>query len=122
MKHVLVAFTLSSLTALAMAWAYHQEEVADLDICKLNLAELRTQIEMYSTDWSGHYPPNLALLTPNYFKTLPTCPTTRTAGYALDPGDVPWDLTIVCQGAHEAHFRAPPGCTLGADEPFDPYR
>jgi hypothetical protein len=43
-------------------------------------------MEMYSTDWSGHYPRNLALLTPNYLKTLPECPKAKRMTYRYSSG------------------------------------
>lgn len=40
---------------------------------------------MYSTDWSGKYPSDdnggLALLTPNYLKTIPECPAAGEVTY-----------------------------------------
>ncbi len=45
--------------------------------CKSNLKNLATALEMYSTDYHGRYAPRLELLTPNYLRTLPTCPAAR---------------------------------------------
>lgn len=49
-----------------------------LTACKSNLKNIGTAMEMYSTDWSGKYPSPItsskAKLTPNYLKTIPTCP------------------------------------------------
>lgn len=54
--------------------------------CKSNLKNFGTAMEMYSTDWSGKYPTKLAMLTPNYLKTIPECPVTGTASYRLVTG------------------------------------
>ena len=45
-----------------------------LTACKSNLKNIGTALEMYSTDWSGHYPTEMSTLTPNYLKTIPECP------------------------------------------------
>ncbi|MCA9790990.1 MAG: hypothetical protein KC910_04315 [Candidatus Eremiobacteraeota bacterium] len=45
-----------------------------LSACESNLKNMGTALEMYSTDWSGRYPTNLRMITPNYLKTVPTCP------------------------------------------------
>lgn len=82
--------------------------------CKSNLKSLAIAAEMYSTDWSGHYPPpekgGLSLLTPNYLKTLPLCPSagTMTYQYAGGPqqelnGQHYQDYYIIrCLGNHHA--------------------
>ena len=56
--------------------------------CKSNLKNIGTALEMYSTDYSGHYPRNLAMLTPNYLKTIPECPGVHgnSLGYFADFG------------------------------------
>lgn len=57
-----------------------------LTACKSNLKNLGTAMEMYSTDWSGKYPEDLAMLTPNYLKTIPDCPAAGSATYTLQTG------------------------------------
>jgi prepilin-type N-terminal cleavage/methylation domain-containing protein len=53
-----------------------------LTACKSNLKNIGTAMEMYSTDWSGKYPSaGMALLTPNYLKTLPECPAAGSVTY-----------------------------------------
>ena len=54
--------------------------------CKSNLKNIGTAMEMYSTDYGGLYPPNLALLTPNYLKTIPECPMPESLGYFAEFG------------------------------------
>ncbi|CAN0391541.1 unnamed protein product, partial [Phaeothamnion confervicola] len=50
--------------------------------CKSNLKNLATSLEMYSTDNAGHYPrSSLNLLTPNYLKVIPQCPTAQRDTY-----------------------------------------
>ena len=57
-----------------------------LTACKSNLKNIGTALEMYSTDWNGHYPRNLNLLTPNYLKTIPECPNAGRVTYRADFG------------------------------------
>lgn len=52
-----------------------------LTACKSNLKNIGTALEMYSTDWSGKYPSDTALLTPNYLKTVPDCPAAASNTY-----------------------------------------
>ncbi len=54
--------------------------------CKANLKNLGTAQEMYSTDWSGLYSPDLTHLTPNYLKTIPECPAAGSVTYRLSTG------------------------------------
>ena len=58
--------------------------------CKSNLKNIATALEMYSTDYGGRFPTAIAsggVLTPNYLRTLPTCPgagsvTYESSGYS----------------------------------------
>lgn len=53
-----------------------------LTACKSNLKNIGTAAEMYSTDWSGKYSGNYTLLTPNYLKVGPECPTAGSDTYS----------------------------------------
>ena len=53
-----------------------------LTACKSNEKNMGTALEMYSTDWSGKYPENTSLLTPNYLKTIPNCPSAGRDTYS----------------------------------------
>ena len=81
--------------------------------CKSNLKNLGTALEMYSTDFQGHYPPTLAQLTPSYIKTIPTCPSagveTYSATYEVQLGDkkVPDHFTIFCKGHNHERANVP---------------
>ncbi|MCA9796795.1 MAG: hypothetical protein KC910_33525, partial [Candidatus Eremiobacteraeota bacterium] len=72
--------------------------------CKSNLKNIATACEMYSTDWSGRYPSKLDLLTPNYLKTIPTCPEagkdTYSASYQV--GTYPDSYRFACEGKHHS--------------------
>ena len=70
--------------------------------CKSNLKNIGTALEMYSTDASGRYPTALTILTPNYLKNIPTCPSagaaTYTGGYTAASN--PDAYTVVCTGTN----------------------
>ena len=70
--------------------------------CMSNLKNYGTALEMYSTDNSGRYPTELNVLTPNYLKTLPTCPAARSDTYSQSyTSSVKPDVfTIFCAGKH----------------------
>ncbi len=80
-----------------------------LTACKSNLKNIGTAMEMYSTDWSGKYPSPIAnsktKLTPNYLKTIPTCPAagkdTYTFGTQFNGSPVYQDYYYVdCAGSN----------------------
>lgn len=54
-----------------------------LTACKSNLKNIATAMEMYSTDWSGHYAASLDQLIPRYLEKLPSCPVTGTVTYKM---------------------------------------
>lgn len=91
------------LFGLALAWAamlvflprnYCGRGSGKLTRCTSNLRVIGTALEMYSTDWSGRYPLEQALLTPNYLKAIPTCPTGQPYLYLSQ--SVPDSYTIGC--------------------------
>ena len=52
--------------------------------CQSNLKNIGTALEMYSEKNNKLYPPSLSMLTPDYLKTIPTCPSgkLKSGGYA----------------------------------------
>lgn len=79
----------------------HHEQ-SPLTSCKSNLKNMGTALEMYSTDWSGRYPTpgSLLLITPNYLKTVPTCPKAGIETYTMTyrSHSAPDAYTIYCHG------------------------
>lgn len=65
--------------------------------CKANLKNLGSALEMYSQDWEGLYPRDLALLTPNYIKTIPECPEAMAVTYGYRPEIRAPGRTLVCR-------------------------
>ncbi len=68
--------------------------------CKSNLKNYATALEMYACDYSGKYPLEMQALTPNYLRTLPTCPAAGTTTYAYQRTEQPDNFTVICQGNH----------------------
>lgn len=57
-----------------------------LTVCKSNLKNIGTALEMYASDHAGKFPGNLHSLTPNYLKRIGECPSARTVTYRLTIG------------------------------------
>lgn len=66
--------------------------------CMSNLTNLGTACEMYASDHTGCYPRSLKAITPNYLKSVPTCPNRGRYCYAVSAQ--PDAYTIVCPGLH----------------------
>lgn len=66
--------------------------------CRSNLKNLGTALELYSTDNSGRYPASLAMLTPQYMKSVPTCPSRNYGNYSYTQTAVPDLYTVWCGG------------------------
>ena len=64
------------LAALAPRLFEKQRAERDLTLCKSNLKNLATALEMYASDNGGRYPVRLKELRSSYLKDLPTCPVT----------------------------------------------
>ena len=78
-------------------------EIDKLLRCKLNLENLGTAIEMYSTDNCGDYPPCLEYLTAGkYIYNMPVCPVCEKS-YIYERGDNPDSYVIKC-GGENAHY------------------
>lgn len=63
-----------------------EREQQALTECRNNMKNIGTAMEIYSTDWSGHYPSNLERLVPKYLQELPVCPNKFSGNYGLETG------------------------------------
>lgn len=75
--------------------------------CKGNLKNIGTALEMYCTDNNGRYPPTMALLRPEYLRSVPTCPHSRwsrSTDYVAVTGSNPDLYTVVCTGSHPDRY------------------
>lgn len=85
--------------------------------CYSNLKNMGTAMEIYSTDWSGKYPPALDNLTPNYLKELPECRAAGSMSYKAQFGpNTQWNTPgfqdyylLWCDGGHHPGSGAPQG-------------
>ena len=79
-----------------MRSSHHGRAVA----CKSNLKFIATALEMYASDNSGRFPPNLERLTPNYLRSVPTCPAAGEQTYvpAYQMAARPDIYTVMCAG------------------------
>lgn len=78
-----------------------------LTACKSNLKNLATACEMYASDYGGHYPADLTLLTGgNYLRTVPTCPAAGRDTYSstYEVSAQPDSFRFACSGCH--HHRS----------------
>jgi len=101
----LVVFGLDRLAHAGVAphgpWCVaHRHHHGSTTACKSNLKNIGTALEMYSTDNQGRFPPTLSLLTPNYLKSVPTCPSIGIDTYsgAFVSSAHPDTYTIICRG------------------------
>ncbi|HEY4003474.1 MAG TPA: hypothetical protein VGO93_31695, partial [Candidatus Xenobia bacterium] len=76
--------------------------------CEHNLESIGSALEMYGIDHGGHYPQQLAELSPAYLKVMPTCPAAGTDTYAYQVSASPDAYTVTCSGDHHA---------MGGDKP-----
>jgi hypothetical protein len=71
--------------------------------CCNNLKNISTALEMYTTDDAAKaYPPRLALLTPNYLKTIPTCAIASQDTYSAAYQTTGREYTVYCNGSYHA--------------------
>ena len=82
--------------------------------CKSNLKNIGTALEMYSTDYSGNYPKDIGLITPNYLRDMPQCPKagedTYSESYQMEePSEEQrWgSYSFYCSGENHAELGIP---------------
>lgn len=83
--------------------------------CQSNLKNLGTALEMYESDFKT-YPDQLPALTPNYLKTIPTCPAASTDTYSATAEIAPGHYTVMCAGRNHPGYRV-----LGLEENYPRY-
>lgn len=86
---------------------------SQLSVCKGNLKNIATALELWATDNDGAYPENLQQLVPTYLRSVPQCPTTQRNTYTYqvtghDKLDRPNSYEVFCEGEWHIHItRAP---------------
>ncbi len=78
-----------------------------LTLCKSNLKNTATALEMYATDNDGRYPGELAALTPNYLKNIPNCPSAQEDTYSFSYLRRGEHFTLYCSGHNHAEANTP---------------
>lgn len=76
-----------------------------LTACKSNLKNMSVALEMYASDYAGHYPKNLqVLITTDYLRAIPTCPAAGHDSYsaAYKVRSKPDSFSIYCSGQNHA--------------------
>lgn len=76
-----------------------------LAACKSNLKNIATALEMYATDNDGRYPGAIAIgtFTPDYLRTVPTCPAATTT-YTYTKNTTGADaFTVWCANTTNVH-------------------
>lgn len=85
-QHTLTLIVLLAVVAITVSLLHREDPQAQLYDCNSNLKNLGTAMEMYSTDWAGHYPDRFEKLVPNYLETLPVCPAAQNITYQMEYG------------------------------------
>lgn len=94
------------------------QKVAGYQACKANVKNLGTALEMYSTDYEGHYPPSLSQLTPNYLKVIMQCPMAHKDTYSAtyEVNSNPDRYTLHCQGDNHHEVGLQPNYPMYSSE------
>lgn len=73
--------------------------------CESNLKNIGTALEMYSTDNMGRYPTSLKQLTPDYLRSIPTCPAAGNDTYSSSytSSKNPDAYTFCCSGKNHTN-------------------
>lgn len=91
------------LLAALMPWLLHNYRGPQLDRCRSNTREISRALEMYSSDFQGHYPPSLGtLIRSGHLKTMPTCPVAGFDNYSstYHASTTPDCFSFGCAGRH----------------------
>lgn len=108
---ILSIFAYLALSALAGAvlWIaphFVRRPGGGLTACKSNLKNMATILEMYASDFGGHYPQRLACMVPVYLKQIPTCPAAQHETYTYQSRQKPDSFSLTCAGDNHHDFYA----------------
>ncbi|MGV8119115.1 MAG: serine/threonine protein kinase [Candidatus Xenobiia bacterium LiM19] len=105
-KYLLIPLIITLLLGASMASNFMRARGDGLlTACTSNLKNIGTAMEMYAHDNRGFYPRKLDDLTPQYLKTLPSCPVADklTYHYVSVTEPVPC-YTVYCRGKYHTPF------------------
>ncbi|MGV8125392.1 MAG: protein kinase [Candidatus Xenobiia bacterium LiM19] len=85
------------------------EDRQKLDRCRENLKAISTAVEAYARDQGGSYPSSLKLLSPDYLKEIPICPSAGKDTYSetYESGGAD-NYTFYCRGSYHRRFVSRP--------------
>ena len=83
---------------------------SQLEACRTNLKSIAQALEIYASENSAHYPPNILVLTPNFLKAFPECPAVSAPTYigSYSSAREPDIFTIYCQSAAHTPYNISP--------------
>ena len=93
---LIVTAIIGVIAAIGMPNFMTARKNAMLNTCKSNMRQIDSSIVRYSAD-SGSYPSDLAALSPDYIRTIPTCPLGGDYEYNSSTG------AVTCPNASQGH-------------------
>lgn len=109
-----IIFIIGVLAAIAIPHLRRAVMKTDAVACKSNLRNIATAITVYANDNNSQYPDLLEKITPQYMKSIPSCPgvgtDTYSPGYEVE-GDYK-SYTLYCRGKNHSDYG------YGTDEPY----
>ena len=88
---------------LSFLWGFPRTVSFSSTVCQSTLKNLGTAVEMYQTDWDGQLPRDIWVLTPNYLKTIPSCPADPPGENSRTIKVTAEEYLVTCEnGAHTA--------------------
>lgn len=91
------------LLAPLISWTLQTHRQRQLDLCRSNVRGLSRALEMYASDFGGHYPPKLDILVKSgHIQAIPTCPTAGLDNYSstYHASAKPDGFSFGCAGRH----------------------
>ena len=89
----------------------YQAPPDDLTLCKINLKNLGTALEMYASDHQSRYPSRLEQITPEYLRKLPKCPSsgqeTYSSSYQVSADSA--DFSLRCSNKNHSGYSSREG-------------
>ncbi|MDQ7826353.1 MAG: serine/threonine-protein kinase [Candidatus Eremiobacteraeota bacterium] len=104
---VLGLFMLAFLAAILVPGNLRAGAQGRLTQCKVNLKNIGTALELYSTHNQGRYPSSLEKVVPSYLESIPTCPEARKSTYSYMVTVIPDSYTVYCDGEYHTGVMGP---------------
>lgn len=95
-----VIFIIALLAAVIVPCLTRAKPQSQLLACESNLRNQAVANIMYANEHGGHYASFPALLSPNYLKAMPTCPSAGKYTYFYMVSKSPDSFTFSCHGSY----------------------